>query len=74
MVTIQGCSQKKPCIEPKYPRLEAVNKIPRINITVKDGVIAQNHTKKTLNTLKALRVSENYYWTLIGNYRKEFIK
>ena len=74
MMAITACSQKAPCVETVYPKLEALNKVPKVSIAVKDGTIDQNGTKKAFKTIKALRVSENYYYRLIGDYRKEFLK
>ena len=74
MVLTNGCSQKVPCPKVKYPSLEAVQKIPRINIIVEGGRMDSNSTKKAFKTIKSLRVSENYYNGLIRQYRKDFIK
>ncbi len=69
---ITGC--KKECPKPIYPSLEAINKIPYYNYYVINGTMDHNSTKKAFSSIKALRVSEHYYYTLISDYRKEFNK
>ena len=73
-IILTSCSQRKPCPKVIYPTLEAVSKVPRIEVVVKDGMMDRNSTKKAFYTLKALRVSEYYYWGLISEYREEFLK
>lgn len=73
MTALTGCSDKQ-CPKPIYPRLEAIDRIPKAEITVNNGILDNNNTQKAFKTIKALRVSEHYYFNLIGNYRKEFIK
>ncbi len=63
---------EKKCPEPIYPKLEAIDRIPKIEVTVKNGILDHNSTKKAFKMIKALRVSEHYYFTLIGDYRNEF--
>ncbi len=63
---------EKKCPEPIYPKLEAVDRIPRIKVTVKNGILDHNSTKNAFKTMKALRVSEYYYYTIISEYRNEF--
>lgn len=72
LMGLNGCSEK--CPKVKYPTLDAIDKIPQIKVTVNDGMLDRNSTLKTFKTIKALRVSEHYYWTLIGDYKKEFNK
>lgn len=72
LIMFTGCEKK--CPEPVYPKLEAIDRIPRISITVENGILDQNNTKKAFKTIKALRVSEHYYYRLISDYRAEFIK
>lgn len=74
MLFMNGCSQKAPCPPVKYPSLEAVQKIPHIRIVVSGGMMDVNSTKKAFKTIKALRVSENYYSGLINQYRKDFVR
>ena len=71
MALMTGC---KECPKPIYPELEAVDKIPRITITINNGLMDSNSTLKAFQTIKALRVSEHYYYTLISDYRDEFLK
>ncbi len=73
-MVLTACSQRKPCPKVVYPKLEAVSKVPRIDIIVNGGRMDSNGTKKAFKTIKALRVSEHYYYALISEYRKEFIK
>ncbi len=68
---ITGCEKK--CPKPIYPSLEAINKIPYYNYYVINGTMDQNSTKKAFSSIKALRVSEHYYYSLIVDYRKEFV-
>ena len=74
LILLTNCSQRVPCPETVYPKLQAIDKIPPVYITVNDGTISSGDTKKAFNTIKALRVSENYYWSLIGDYKKGFNK
>ena len=76
VMVLSGCNeeQKIECPEAIYPELKAINKVPTIEVTVKDGMMDSNSTKKAFKTIKALRVSEHYYWTIIGDYRREFLK
>jgi len=69
-----GCTQRAPCPKIAYPKLEAIKKIPRVNIEVLDGAIRKGHTKIIFATIEALRISENYYYTLIGDYQNDFNK
>lgn len=71
-MALTGC--KKECPKPIYPKLEAVNKIPQYEFYVIGGSFDQNSTLKAFKTIKALRVSEHYYWTLISDYRDKFNK
>lgn len=71
VTAITGCSEKE-CPKPVYPTLEAVDKIPYYDFYVINGTLDQNSTKQAFKTIKALRVSEHYYYTLISGYRKEF--
>lgn len=68
---ITACN-KKECPAPKYPELVAINKVPHTRVPITNGVFKPKDTRRVLNTIKALRVSEHYYWTLITNYREEF--
>lgn len=68
-----GCSEKE-CPKPVYPTLEAIDKIPYYDFYVVNGSMDQNSTKKAFKTIKALRVSEHYYYNLINDYRKDFNK
>ena len=74
MMALTACSQKAPCPKIVFPKLEAIGRIPKIEVTVKNGILDHNSTKKAFKTIKALRVSEHYYYSLISEYRKEFIK
>ena len=67
-----GCSQRADCPKVVYPTLEAIDKIPDFYVTVNHGILDQNGTKKAFGAIKALRVSENYYYGLISHYREEF--
>lgn len=71
LTAFSGCS--KPCPKPVYPELEAIDKVPTIEIIIKDGTMDSNSTLKAFKTIKALRVSEHYYYTLISDYRKDFM-
>lgn len=74
LMVLTGCNETpKPCPKQIYPSLEAIDKIPRIKLTIKNGTMTQHSTKNAFKTIKALRVSENYYWTLIARYRKDFL-
>lgn len=68
-----GCSGKQ-CPKPIYPSLEAVDKVPYYDFYITGGRMDSNSTKQAFKTIKALRVSEHYYFTLIGDYRREFVK
>ncbi len=72
VTALSGCEKK--CPKPIYPRLEAIEKIPYYDFYVIGGRFDHNSTKKAFKTIKALRVSEHYYFTLISDYRKEFNK
>ena len=63
---------EKKCPEPIYPKLEAIKRIPKIEVTVKNGTLDHNSTKKAFKMIKALRVSEYYYYSLISDYGNEF--
>jgi len=66
-----GCSQKV-YIKPNYPKLEAIKKVPKIDIIIVDGLMDRNDTLKAFKTIKSLRVSERYYYRLISDYRERF--
>lgn len=68
-----ACSQKT-CQKVVYPKLEAVDKVPQIQVKVNNGMLDRNSTIKTFKTIKALRVSEDYYYTTISEYREKFNK
>ncbi len=70
LMAFTGCEKK--CPKPIYPKLEAVDKIPYYDFYVINGTFDHNSTKKAFKAIKALRVSEHYYYTLISDYRKEF--
>lgn len=70
VTVLTGC--EKECPKPIYPTLEAVDKIPYYDFYVIGGTLDSNSTKKAFKTIKALRVSEHYYYTLISDYKKEF--
>ena len=70
---LNSCSQRIECPNQVYPQLEAIDKIPDFYVKVEHGSLDQNNTKKAFSLVKALRVSEHYYYTLISEYRKEFI-
>lgn len=72
LMALTGCEKK--CPKPIYPKLEAVDKIPYYDFYVINGTLDHNSTKKAFKTIKALRVSEHYYYTLISDYKKEFMK
>ena len=72
LTALTGCEKK--CPKPIYPKLEAIDKIPYYDYYVINGTMDQNSTKKAFSSIKALRVSEHYYYTLISDYRKEFNK
>lgn len=74
LIILTNCSQRVDCPKMVYPTLEAVSKIPRVNIVVKGGMMDVNSTKKAFNTIRGLRVSEHYYYTLISNYKRNFNK
>lgn len=70
-----GCSEKaKPCPKQEYPKLNAINKVPSMNIVIKHGLMDRNSTVNAFKVIKALRVSEHYYYGLIADYTKEFTK
>ena len=69
---ITACSQRAPCVPCNYPKFQKIDKIPSSKVEVKKGIILPQYTKQVFNTIKALRISEHYYWTLITNYEKEF--
>ena len=73
MMVFTACSEKKIYISPKYPKLEAIQKIPKVDIVILDGIMDRNDTLKVFKTIKALRVSEEYYYRLLGDYRGRFI-
>lgn len=73
LTVLTNCS-KKECPKPQYPSLHAIGRVPDIYVTVNDGILDRNSTKKAFKTIKALRVSEHYYYSLISDYRKEFVK
>ena len=69
-----GCKEEPaPCPKQLYPTLEAIDKLPRYTLTVRDGSLDSDNTKKAFKLLKAHRVSENYYSNLLRRYREEFI-
>ena len=69
-----GCKEEPaPCPKQLYPTLEAIDKLPRYTLTVRDGSLDAENTKKAFKLLKAHRVSENYYYELLARYRKEFL-
>ena len=70
-MALTGCSGKE-CPKPVYPKLEAIDRIPKIEITVNNGTLDRNGTLNVFKTIKALRVSEHYYYTLISDYRGKF--
>ena len=71
MTVFTACEKK--CPEPVYPKLEAVDKVPYYDFYIIKGRFDRNSTMQAFKTIKALRVSEHYYWTLISDYRREFI-
>lgn len=71
LIMFTACKEK--CPKPIYPKLEAVDRVPSIKVNVNGGTLDHNSTKKAFKLIKALRVSEYYYYTLISDYRKEFI-
>lgn len=73
-MTVFTACDKKPCPKQQYPDLKAINKIPTTTLIVDNGMLDQNSTKKAFKMIKALRVSEHYYFTLISDYREEFVK
>lgn len=73
MASITGCSQRVECPKQTYPELQPIDKIPRLNnIVIEGGRFDQNSTSKVKKTLKALRVSEHYYFTTLSDYMREF--
>ena len=74
LMAFTGCSQKVECPNVVYPELDAIDRIPKYEITVNSGILDQNNTKKAFSLIKALRISENYYYTLISDYREDFNK
>ena len=72
LLIIIGCS--KPCPKQEYPKIEAIDKIPYYDFYVVHGMLDRNSTIQAFKTIKALRVSEHYYYNTIMDYRKEFTK
>lgn len=72
LMALTGCSQRAECPKQVYPQLHAIEKIPHVQIVVAGGRMDRNSTKKAFQTIKALRVSEHYYFTTLGDYTKEF--
>ena len=72
LTILTACKEK--CPKPIYPKLEAIDRIPKIQVKVKNGILDHNSTLKAFKMIKALRVSEHYYLTLIKDYREEFVK
>lgn len=72
LTALTGCEKK--CPKPKYPKLDAIDKIPYYDFYVIDGAFDHNSTMQAFKTIKALRVSEHYYYSLISDYKTEFNK
>lgn len=72
LTVLTNCSQRAECPKVVYPELNAINKIPSVKIVVKHGKMDRNSTKKAFKTIKALRVSEHYYYSLIQEYGEKF--
>lgn len=72
LMVFTGCNKK--CPKPQYPKLDAVDRVPYYDYYVVNGALDVNSTQKAFQTIKALRVSENYYYSLIENYRTNFVK
>ena len=70
LMALTGCEKK--CPKPQYPKLEAISKIPYYSYTVVEGRMTPDSTLKAFKSIKALRVSEHYYYRLVSDYRKEF--
>ena len=73
MLFLMGCTDRNPCPKVQYPKLEAIDKIPHYDLYVIHGSLDQNSTVKAFKLIKALRVSENYYYGIISDYRNEFV-
>ena len=73
LMVLTGCNEKV-CPKPQYPEIRTINKVPRIDIVVNNGMMDMNSTKKAFKTIRALRVSEQYYYSIISDYREEFVK
>jgi hypothetical protein len=73
-MVLTGCSQRAECPKIVYPKLVAIDKVPKIDFSVHNGQIDANDTRDVYNGIKALRVSEYYYWKQIVDYREKFNK
>ena len=73
LMVITGCNEKIECPRVKYPNIEALDKVPYYDFYVVNGSFNESNTTHVIKTIRALRISENYYYTTIENYRKNFI-
>ena len=71
-MVLTACNKKIECKEPIYPTLSAIGKIPTIHVVVKDGKLSQESTQKAFKGIRALRVTEHYYYNLLTDYQKTF--
>ncbi len=70
-----GCSQRKPCPTQIYPNLHTVDRIDRGWIYWNDdGSLDTENAQKLVNKHNQCLISDGYYFNLVGDYRKEFIK
>lgn len=68
LLGISGCKEEP---KPNYPDLKRIDKIYKQNIIAEpDGSMKTDSAQKSIRMLKAYSISENFYFTSIGQYQE----